>query len=960
MTISEPQVAVISTQLLLDALRSRVRGEVSDSALRRAEYATDASNYRVLPTVVVYPLDADDLVAITAVARDQGIPLTLRGGGTSVAGNSIGDGIVVDVSVHMNRVISIDPVARTARVQPGTVMSTLQEAAKPYGLRLGPDPSTSTRASIGGMIGNNACGPHAVAYGKMSDNVVELDVVDGAGRRYVARDDLTVVPGLERFVSEHLALIRTEFGQFGRQVSGYSLEHLLPENGRQLAKALVGTEGTLVTILEATVALVPIPPNPSLVVLGYPTMVAAADDVPRLLLHHPQAMEGMDAGLVEVVRRARGSAAVPDLPDGQGWLMIEMADVDANEAIAASERLVADASTDSYRILPAGPDASRLWRLRADGAGLGGRTPSGRQAWPGWEDAAVPPSALGAYLREFQQLMSAQGLDGMIYGHFGDGCVHVRVDLPLEERPNSLRVFATEAAKLVTSHGGSLSGEHGDGRARSELLDLMYSADALIAMRQLKGLFDPTNLLNPGIIVEPAPLDAQLRRPRALPILKAGGFAFTEDDGDFTKAVHRCTGVGKCRADNGGSGGFMCPSFQATKDETHVTRGRSRVLQELAAGGFGRKSWAADEVEEALDLCLSCKACAADCPAGVDMAKYKSETLHRKYRGKLRPVNHYVLGWLPRWSRLASIAPRIINIVTGIPGIDKLVLWAGGMDTRRSIPQFADVPFRRRRQLHRDESSGDRGRPRVVLWVDSFTDGFSPDAAEAAIAVLEDAGYQVLVPQSDACCGLTWISTGQLAGAKRKLLGLLDTFSPFVEQGIPIIGLEPSCTAVIRSDLLDLLPEDPRSERLAENTRTLAEILTEATNRVEDPWVLPNLAGTVAVVQPHCHQYAVTGFAADEALLKRSGVEINQLAGCCGLAGNFGMERGHYETSVSVAELELLPALREAAEGTIFLADGFSCRTQADQLAKVAGLTLAQVLMNGIESNAASVSTNHK
>ena len=921
---------------------------MSDSELRRAEYATDASNYRVLPAVVVYPLDVDDLLAVVEVARDHRIPLTLRGGGTSVAGNSIGEGIVADVSVHMNRVLSIDPVLRTARVQPGTVLSTVQGEAAKFGLRLGPDPSTSSRATIGGMLGNNACGPHAIAYGKMADNVVALEVVDGAGRRFTAERDLSVVPGLEEFVQQSLAGIRTEFGLFGRQVSGYSLEHLLPERGHDLAKALVGSEGTVVTILEATVQLVPIPPNPYLVVLGYPDMPAAADDVPRLLKHRPVAMEGLDAGLVEVVRRAKGVAAVPALPDGAGWLMIEVAADEPDAALRAANAIAADASAQAWRVLPAGPDAARLWRLRADGAGLGGRTPSGKQAWPGWEDAAVPPEALGSYLREFEQLMSDHNVEGMVYGHFGDGCIHVRLDLPLDSEPQSLRSFTTEAARLVVAHGGSLSGEHGDGRARSELLTLMYSPAAIQLMRQFKLLLDPHGFLNPGLIVDPLPLDAQLRRPTARPLPSLGGFAFVHDGGDFTKAVHRCVGVGKCRADNASAGEFMCPSFLATKDETHVTRGRARVLQELASGGFGGRSWAAREVHESLDLCLSCKACASDCPAGVDMATLKAETLFRRYRGRLRPPSHYILGWLPRWLRAARMVPRLVNTAAALPAFAHVMMVAGGMDRRRSIPRLATRPLERPSSGSLDEELGGKGRPSVVLWVDSFTRAFSPRAAEAAIAVLEDAGYEVVMPQDEACCGLTWITTGQLTGARRRLRTLLDILTPFVEQGLPIVGLEPSCLAVLRSDLLDLLPEDPRSQRLADATRTVAEILLESESRTGSPWTPPDLTDTVAVVQPHCHQHAVLRFEADEELLRRCGAVTTQLAGCCGLAGNFGMERGHYDTSVAVAELQLLPALRDAPEGSVFVADGFSCRTQAEQLAQVRGTTLMQLFAERI------------
>jgi FAD/FMN-containing dehydrogenase/Fe-S oxidoreductase len=930
-------------------LRSAIRGEVSAEPIRIAQYSTDASNYRLPPAVVVYPRDADDLVAAVEVSRSFGVPLTMRGGGTSVAGNAIGAGIVVDTSVHLNRVLDIDPAERIARVQPGTVLSTLQREAARHGLRFGPDPSTQTRATLGGMIGNNACGPHAVAYGRTADNVRELDVVDGWGRRFVAGRGLAPIPGLAELVDANLATLRTELGTFGRQVSGYSLEHLLPENGAHLARALVGTEGTVAVVLEATVELVPISPAPVLVVLGYGSMPEAADDVPALLAHRPLAMEGLDARLVEVVRRHRGAHAVPELPAGGGWLLIEVGGETATDARAAAERLVADASTASVSILPAGPEAAALWQVRADGAGLAGRTADGRQAWPGWEDAAVPPERLGTYLREFDALMADYGVQGLAYGHFGDGCVHVRIDLPLEKDGTVLRSFVTDAAQLVTSHGGSLSGEHGDGRARSELLDMMYSPAALAVFRGFKHLMDPRNLLNPGIIVDPEPLDANLRRPRALPILRATGFAFAEDDGDFTTAIHRCVGVGKCRADSTASGGFMCPSFLATKDETHVTRGRSRVLQEMATGAFGAEGWAAPEVHEALDLCLSCKACSSDCPAGVDMAAYKSEVLHRTYRGKLRPISHYVLGWLPRWARLAGLAPRLVNAVTGSSVLAPLILRLGGMDSRRSIPAFAVRPFRKSalRRAHRSRPDSPRsgtGRSRVVLWADSFSDAFSPGIPGAAIRVLEDAGYDVLVPGEAACCGLTWISTGQLTAARARLTRLLDVLAPYAVAGIPIVGVEPSCTAVLRSDLLELLPEDPRSARVASSTRTLAEMLTGSSPAARAGWRAPDLSDLTVVVQPHCHQHSVLGFEADASILADGGAAVTRLAGCCGLAGNFGMEQGHYETSVAVAENQLLPALRDAEPGTVFLADGFSCRTQADQLAGVAGMSLAELL----------------
>ncbi len=722
-------------------------------------------------------------------------------------------------------------------------------------------------------------------------------------------------------------------------MSGYSLEHLLPENGSHLARALVGTEGTCGLLLEAELDLVPVPSAPTLVVLGYPDMPAAADAVPALLAHRPLAIEGMDARLVELVRRHRGPANVPELPPGGGWLMVEVGGPDQAAALVAAQALAADAGTRALRILPAGPEAAALWRIREDGAGLGGRTPSGAQGWPGWEDAAVPPERLGTYLREFEALMAEHGVDGLVYGHFGDGCVHVRIDLPLADAPQRMRPFITDAARLVASHGGSFSGEHGDGRARSELLPLMYSPEAVALFGRFKHLLDPSGLLNPGVLVAPRPLDADLRRPGARPLLASGGFPFGHDGGDVTTTVHRCTGVGKCRADLSGSGGFMCPSYLATKDEKDSTRGRARVLQEMANGSVLQQGWASPEVHEALDLCLSCKACASDCPTGIDMATYKSEALYQTYRGKVRPLRHYLLGQLPRWARLAGVAPALANVPMGIGLLRKPLLRLGGMDPRRSVPLFAVEPFRRWRTRHAPAGDGTRGE--VLLWVDSFSDSFDPDVAKAAIRLLESAGYAVRLPAGHACCGLTWISTGQLDGARARLRGLLDQLAPWAGRGVPVVGLEPSCTATLRTDLPELLPDDPRSVAVARATTTLAELLEGAR---AGGWQPPSLDGVTVLAQPHCHQHATVGYGADTALLRAAGAEVSTVAGCCGLAGNFGMEAGHYEVSVAVAENGVLPALRAAAPGTVLLADGFSCRTQVADLAGAPSTTLAQLL----------------
>ena len=1117
--------------------------DVDSSVGTRARYSSDAGLTRIPPLAVAFPRTPEQAVAAFHLARAHGVPLTARGGGTSCASNAIGPGLVLDFSRHMNRVLSIDPEARTATVEPGCVGSTLQAAAAEYGLRFGPDPSSQNRATIAGMVANNACGPHATAWGRTSDNIVSLECIDGQGRRFTATTShdsaLRDVPGLASLIDTNLAPIRTQLGRFKRQVSGYSLEHLTPEGGRNLAAMLTGTEGTLVLILSVTVRLVPLPDAPVLAALGYRSMIEAADDVPALLAHSPLAVEGMDRRLVDVVRAHKGPGAVPALPEGEGWLLVEVGapGEDVTASLERARALCADSAAIDTVVYPPGDQASALWRIRADGAGLGGRTPpdgaggGDQQAWPGFEDAAVPPENLGAYLRDFTALMEEYDIDGLLYGHFGDGCVHVRLAMPLEtpEGVAHSRAFLQSAARICAVHGGSVSGEHGDGRARGELLRFMYSPEMLDLFARVKHVFDPDNLLNPGVLASPMdeadaasrararvlaarsggpdglaangaaandsppspdvsgaaggtglapadsalqpndaaandsspspdvsgaaggtglapadgalelqpgvdPLDAHLRRVAAHPMPADGGFAFTHDGGDFTAAVHRCTGVGKCRA--GVSGTFMCPSYLATRDEKDVTRGRARILQE-AANSQLVKAIDSPEVLEALDLCLACKACSADCPAGVDMARYRSEALFRTYRGRMRPLSHYTLGWLPRLTRVTARVPglaRIANVVMSVAPLRSLAFRVIGLDPRRGMPALQSGTFTawaRRRNLlagsvpasassdpisgtsdhvsdasnhvsdasnpiseahERDAAptssasarerggttassdparerggttassdsarereaatassmadspilSGPRdpsGRPYALVWADSFSQTLDDAGARAVVDVLEANGFAPIVAP-DACCGLTWITTGQLTGAKKHLTSLLSVLAPFAASGIPIVGVEPSCTAVLRDDLLDLLPEDPRSALVSGATRTLAEVLSVVPVSARR---LPSLEGVEIVAQPHCHHYSVMGWDTDQALLESLGARVTRLEGCCGLAGNFGMEAGHYDLSVAVASHSLLPTL-DAQPDAVYLADGFSCRTQAAQLAGRGGVHLATLL----------------
>ena len=1098
--------------------------DVDASVGTRARYSSDAGLTRIPPLAVAFPRTPEQALAAFDLARAHGVPLTARGGGTSCASNAIGPGLVLDFSRHMNRVLSIDPEARTATVEPGCVGSTLQAAAAKHGLRFGPDPSSQNRATIAGMVANNACGPHATAWGRTSDNIVALDCVDGRGRRFTATTShdsaLRDVPGLASLIDSHLAPIRTQLGRFKRQVSGYSLEHLTPEGGRNLAAMLTGTEGTLVLILSVTVRLVPLPDAPVLAALGYRSMIEAADDVPALLAHSPLAVEGMDRRLVDVVRAHKGPGAVPALPEGEGWLLVEVG-APGEDVTASLERAralcAASAAVDTV-VYPPGAQASALWRIRADGAGLGGRTPpdgaggGDQQAWPGFEDAAVPPENLGAYLRDFTALMEEFDIDGLLYGHFGDGCVHVRLAMPLEtpEGVAHSRAFLQSAARICAAHGGSVSGEHGDGRARGELLRFMYSPEMLDLFARVKHVFDPGNLLNPGVLAAPMdeaeaasrararalaarsggagglaahgmpnsafsnrddarasrsdlfpaggasgasgasdasgapadgalelqpgvdPLDANLRRVAAHPMPADGGFAFTHDGGDFTAAVHRCTGVGKCRA--GVPGTFMCPSYLATRDEKDVTRGRARILQE-AANSQLVKAINSPEVLEALDLCLACKACSADCPAGVDMARYRSEALFRTYRGRLRPLSHYTLGWLPRLTRVTARVPglaAVANAIMSVAPLRSLAFRIIGLDPRRGMPALQSgtvTAWARRRNLLADsvpagdaassftatpgtatsgtaartaasssakspsaatsaaatdarerfgtpascDSTRERGgtpascdstrereaatassmsgspilsgprdpggRPYALVWADSFSQTLDGTGARAVVDVLEANGFAPIVAP-DACCGLTWITTGQLTGAKKHLSSLLGVLAPFAASGIPIVGVEPSCTAVLRDDLMDLLPEDPRSALVSGATHTLAEVLSAVPESSRN---LPSLAGVEIVAQPHCHHYSVMGWDTDQALLESLGARVTRLEGCCGLAGNFGMEAGHYDLSVAVASHSLLPSL-SAQPDAVYLADGFSCRTQAAQLAGRGGVHLATLL----------------
>ncbi|MET9058488.1 FAD-binding and (Fe-S)-binding domain-containing protein [Streptomyces antibioticus] len=949
------------------ALRAGVRGDVEFGVTARALVTMDASNYRRVPLGVVAPRDADDVAAVLEVCREHGVPVVARGGGTSIAGQATGTGVVLDFTRHMNRLLDLDPGTRTAVVQPGLVLDRLQEAAAPHGLRFGPDPSTHSRCTLGGMIGNNSCGAHSVAWGTTADSVRELAVVTARGERLRPGRGWSGAPdGLRALVDGELARLRTGFPDLPRRISGYALDALLPENGADVARSLCGSEGTLGVLTEAVVDLVRAPRARALAVLGYADESAAAEAAAGLLPYHPLTVEGMAADLVP---------SPADLPRGGAWLFVETGGDTAAEARARAETVVraADAVDADVVTDPAGQRA--LWRIREDASGTATRMPDRSEAWPGWEDCAVPPARLGAYLRDFRALLAGHGLRGTPYGHFGDGCIHVRIDFDLLTAAGvgRFRVFSEELADLVVAHGGSLSGEHGDGQARAELLPRMYGPELVALFERAKAVWDPDDLLNPGMLVRPAPLDSNLRfavLPRE-PVDVA--FGYPSDGGDFSAAVRRCVGVAKCRTTEVSGAAVMCPSFRATGEEAHSTRGRARLLHEMLAGELVTDGWRSTEVRDALDLCLSCKGCRTDCPVGVDMATYKAEFLHHHYAGRRRPAAHLSMGRLPQWLRWAS-RTRVVSLVNALAAVGPLARLAkavGGIAPERTIPRLAGETFSRWWGRRRPASGGDL----VVVWPDTFTEHLSPSVGRAAVRVLEAAGLRVALPptlrmrgrpvgdgrtrspialaavllggrRERVCCGLTYVSTGQLDRARAVLRRTLDLMEPVLETAAPVVVLEPSCAAALRTDLPELLADDPRAAALAARVLTFAETL----ERHAPHWRPPRV-DRPAVGQTHCHQHAVLGDAADRRLRAAAGVTGELSGGCCGLAGDFGFTKGHFEVSVACAEEQLLPAVRSAPPGAVVLADGYSCRTQLEQVAGVRGEHLAEVLAAALDAS---------
>jgi len=941
------QTINVDAAALAAALRREIKGEVRFDDGSRALYATDASNYRQVPIGVVMPQNVDDVMATVALARKFGAPILARGGGTSLAGQCCNVAVVMDFSKYMNRIVELDPQKKFARVQPGIVLDDLRDAAEKHRLTFGPDPATHNRCTIGGMIGNNSCGVHALMAGKTVDNIDELDILTYEGVRM--RVGATSEPELTKIIAEggrrgdvyqRLRAIRDKYGdeirrrypKIPRRVSGYNLDSLLPEDGFNVAKALVGSECTCVIVLEAKCRLVYSPPSRTLVVLGYEDIYIAADDVPRLLQFAPIGLEGIDDRLVSDMKEKKLNLdKLPLLPQGRGWLLVEFGGETKEESDRAAQTMM-DALKRS-QLCPSMTrfddkrDEKRVWKIRESGLGATAFVPGKPRTWEGWEDSAVDPKHLGKYLRDLRKLMDKYEYVGDLYGHFGQACVHTRNNFDLESAKGiaKYRAYIDEAADLCIKYNGSLSGEHGDGQSRAELLPKMFGEHLMEAFREFKSIWDPDGKMNPGKLVTPYHPTENLRLGADFhPWSPSTHFKFPEDEGRIDRAVLRCVGVGECRRMDGGT---MCPSYMATQEEEHSTRGRAHLLFEMFQGREIPNNWRNEAVKESLDLCLSCKGCKGDCPVNVDMATYKAEFLSHYYKRRLRPLSAYSMGWIHRWSPLAARAPRLANLLMRF---SKPIL---GIAPQRKMPQYAPKTFR-----DQFKSAGLKPGPHVLLWPDTFNNYFRPQTAMAAVEVLEAAGYRVTIPRKQLCCGRPLYDWGFLDRAKKLLQEVMTELRPELEAGTPIVGLEPSCISVFRDELENLFP----GKRIPMLT------LSEFIQREGDRFQVPRLARK-AIVQGHCHHKAIMKFEPEEYVLRRLGLDFEHLdSGCCGMAGAFGFEKKHYDISMRIGERVLLPRVREAEKETLIVADGFSCREQIEQATGRQALHLAEILRLGL------------
>jgi FAD/FMN-containing dehydrogenase/Fe-S oxidoreductase len=973
--IDQPDVRALEADL-----KQRIHGEVRFDRGTRAIYSTDGSNYRQVPIGVVIPRHVADVEATIALARQYGAPILSRGGGTSLAGQCCNVAIVMDFSKYMHRVLDIDPARRLARVEPGCVLDDLRNSAsKQHNLTFAPDPETHTHCTLGGMLGNNSCGVHSLMAKnngmglRMSDNTEEMEILTYQGHRFKVGptseeqwEQIIRAGGprgeiyrkLRNLRDTYADAIRNHYPKLERRVSGYNLPDLLPENGGNIARALVGSESTLVTILEATVKLVPNPKARTLVVLGYPDIYSGAEHLLEILQFNPTGLEGMDHYLFKFVK-AKGdeNANLAILPPGGGFLLVEFGGDSKQDSDAQARRMMdhvkktAGDKAPHMKLYDDPEQEEMIWKVREGSLGSTAWVPGMPDTWEGWEDSAVPVPKVADYLRDLRKLLDKYDYHPTLYGHLGQGCIHTRVPFDLYTEPGiqKWRSFIDEATDLVVKYGGSFSGEHGDGQSRGEWLPKMFGPELMQAMHEFKEIWDPDWKMNPGKVIDPYKMTDNLRLgPDYNPPQPKTHFAFPGDRHSFARASLRCVGVGECRRQGGQT---MCPSYMVTRDEMHSTRGRARILFEMMNGEVIDEGWRSDEVKEALDLCLSCKGCKGDCPVNVDMATYKAEFLSHYWEGRLRPRHAYAFGWIHIWSRLASAAPMLMNFVTQTPGLRTIAKWVAGMDQRRAIPAFAPQSFKAWFKSHRPKNL--QGPP-VLLFADTFNNYYHPGTSIAAVEVLEDAGFRVHVPMADLCCGRPLYDYGFLGMARRWWEYMLQELKPQIEAGIPMVVLEPSCWAAFKDELTNLMHNNLDAKRLQDQTYTLSDFLAQKAPNYHVPKLHRK-----AMLHGHCHQKALDKvydkqygkMFNEKKVLSEMGVEHREPeTGCCGMAGAFGFEseNDHRDIAVKCGERVLLPEVRHAGDDELIIADGFSCREQIEQCTDRRALHLAEVMAMAI------------